>query len=223
MKVTKFGSDQAKQNAKNYAFITFTKNTARLSGGAFGSNGQVDFIKVYNVSWNKISSESSNKLSGSKWLLVAQNDAGPIHLDFGNVTDCTTTVSATGSVSAAPEEGVWCKVPDSVTDSYYSEFKGMYVTVVADNFGIDKDSENGQFLVKGLRDGTYYLKEYQAPDGYVKSEKTYTFIIKEDHYPTISETDGTPLSNNSINQYAVRWGQLEQGRFHGRDDGTIGQ
>lgn len=212
MKVTKFGSDQAKQNAKNYAFITFTKNTARLSGGAFGSNGQVDFVKVYNVSWNKISSESSNKLSGSKWLLVAQNDAGPIHLDFGNVTDCTTTVSATGSVSAAPEEGVWCKVPDSVTDSYYSEFKGMYVTVVADNFGIDKDSENGQFLVKGLRDGTYYLKEYQAPDGYVKSEKTYTFIIKEDHYPTISETDGTPLSNNSITNTpygGVSWSKVD--------------
>lgn len=213
LKVTKFGSDQAKQNAKNYAFITFTKNTARLSGGAFGSNGQVDFVKVYNVSWNKISSESSNKLSGSKWLLVAQNDAGPIHLDFGNVTDCTTTVSATGSVSAAPEEGVWCKVPDSVTDSYYSEFKGKYVTVVADNFGIDKDSENGQFLVKGLRNGTYSLKEYRAPDGYVKSEKTYTFTIEGDHYPTISEkTDGTPLSNNSITNTpygGVSWSKVD--------------
>lgn len=216
LKVTKFGSDQAKQNAKD-AFITFTKKTARLSGVAFGSNGQVDFVKVYNVSWNKISSESSNKLSGSKWLLVAQNDgdvkSGPIHLDFGNVTDCTTTVSATGSVSAAPEEGVWCKVPDSVTDSYYSEFKGKYVTVVADNSGIDKDSENGQFLVKGLRNGTYYLKEYQAPDGYVKSEKTYTFIIEGDHYPTISEkTDRTPLSNNSITNTpygGVSWSKVD--------------
>lgn len=215
LKVTKFGSDQAKQNAKD-AFITFTKNTARLSGGAFGSNGTVDFVKVYNVSWNKISSESSNMLSGSEWLLVAQNDgavkSGPIHLDFGNATDCTTTVSATGSVSAAPEEGVWCKVPDSVTDSYYSEFKGKYVTVVADNSGIDKDSENGQFLVKGLRDGTYYLKEYRAPDGYVKSEKTYTFAIKEDHSPTISETDGTPLSNNLITNTpygGVSWSKVD--------------
>ena len=213
LKVTKFGSDQAKQNAKYYAFITFTQNTARLSGGAFGSNGKVDFVKVYNVSWNKISSESSNKLSGSKWLLAADENSGPIHLDFGNATDCTTTVSATDSVSAAPEEGVWCKVPDSVTDSYYSEFKGKYVTVVADNSGIDKDSENGQFLVKGLRDGTYYLKEYQAPDGYVKSEKTYTFTIKEDHYPTISsETDGTPLSNNSITNTpygGVSWSKVD--------------
>lgn len=215
LKVTKFGSDQAKQNAKD-AFITFTKNTARLSGGAFGSNGQVDFVKVYNVSWNKISSESSNKLSGSEWLLAAQNDgdvkSGPIHLDFGNATDCTTTVSATGSVSAAPEEGVWCKVPDSVTDSYYSEFKGKYVTVVADNSGIDKDSENGQFLVKGLRNGTYYLKEYRAPDGYVKSEKTYTFTIEGDHYPTISETDRTPLRNNSITNTpygGVSWSKVD--------------
>ena len=209
-------TQEVKDKAKAHAFITFTNNRARLSGGAFGTNGTVDFVKVYDVSWNKISSESSNKLSGSKWLLVAQNDgdvkSGPIHLDFGNATDCTTTVSATGSVSAAPEEGVWCKVPDSVTDSYYSEFKGKYVTVVADNSGIDKDSENGQFLVKGLRDGTYYLKEYRAPDGYVKSEKTYTFAIKEDHYPTISETDGTPLSNNLITNTpygGVSWSKVD--------------
>nr|WP_301889509.1 SpaA isopeptide-forming pilin-related protein [Bifidobacterium dentium] len=205
------------EQAKKDAFVKFTDNQARLSGGAFGSNGVVTFTKVYGVKWNKVSSaDTSKKLAGSEWLLVAQNDgdvkSGPIHLDFGNATDCTTTVSATGSVSAAPEEGVWCKVPDSVTDSYYSEFKGKYVTVVADNSGIDKDSENGQFLVKGLRDGTYYLKEYRAPDGYVKSEKTYTFTIKEDHYPTISETDGTPLSNNSITNTpygGVSWSKVD--------------
>lgn len=216
LKVTEC-SDQAKQNAKEQAFITFTQNTARLSGGAFGSNGVVTFTKVYDVNWNKVSSaNTSKKLAGSKWLLVAQNDgtvkSGPIHLDFGNATDCTTTISATDSVSAAPEEGVWCKVPDSVTDSYYSGFEGKYVTVVADNSGIDKDSENGQFLVKGLRNGTYYLKEYRAPDGYVKSEKTYTFTIKEDHYPTISETDGTQLSNNSITNTpygGVSWSKVD--------------
>lgn len=209
-------AQEVKDKAVAQAFITFTNNRARLSGGAFGTNGTVDFVKVYDVSWNKISSESSSKLSGSKWLLVAQNDedvkSGPIHLDFGNATDCTT-VSATGSASAAPEEGVWCKVPDSVTDSYYSKFKGKYVTVVADNSGIDKDSENGQFLVKGLRNGTYYLKEYRAPDGYVKSEKTYTFTIEEDHYPTISEeTDGTSLINNSITNTpygGVSWSKVD--------------
>lgn len=207
------------EQAKKDAFVKFTDNQARLSGGAFGSNGVVTFTKVYGVKWNKVSSaDTSKKLAGSEWLLVAQNDgdvkSGPIHLDFGNVTDCTTTVSATGSVSAAPEEGVWCKVPDSVTDSYYSEFKGMYVTVVADNSGIDKDSENGQFLVKGLRDGTYYLKEYRAPDGYVKSEKTYTFIIEGDHYPTISEKTrpNIPLSNNSITNTpygGVSWSKVD--------------
>lgn len=200
-------SASAEEQAKKDAFVKFTDNRARLSGGAFGSNGVVTFTKVYGVNWNKVSSaDTGKKLSGSKWLLAADENSGPIHLDFGNATDCTTTVSA------APEEGVWCKVPDSVTDSYYSEFKGKYVTVVADNSGIDKDSENGQFLVKGLRDGTYYLKEYRAPDGYVKSEKTYTFTIKEDHYPTISETDGTPLSNNSITNTpygGVSWSKVD--------------
>ena len=207
------------EQAKKDAFVKFTDNQARLSGGAFGSNGVVTFTKVYGVKWNKVSSaDTDKKLAGSEWLLVAQNDgdvkSGPIHLDFGNATDCTTTVSATDSVSAAPEEGVWCKVPDSVTDSYYSEFKGKYVTVVADNSGIDKDSGIGQFLVKGLRNGTYSLKEYRAPDGYVKSEKTYTFTIEGDHYPTISEKTrpNIPLSNNSITNTpygGVSWSKVD--------------
>ncbi len=220
LKVTKFGSDQAKQNAKEQAFITFTQNTARLSGGAFGSNGQVDFIKVYDVSWNKISSVSGNKLANSKWLLAAQNDddiqSGPLNLDFGNVADCTTTDS--GSITLDNNKGVWCKVPDSVTDSYYSEFKGMYVTVVEDNGSLDKDTGDGQFRVKGLRVGKYLMKEYQAPDGYMQSGKTYTFDIVDGVQPTISvsvddgKTIGTVLSDNSITDTpygGVSWSKVD--------------
>lgn len=188
-------TEQAKQNAKSQAFITFTNNTARLSGGAFGSDGNVTFTKVYDISWNKVSSVDGNeKLSGSKWLLVAQNDknvrSGPIHLDFGNVSECGS--DASGSIT--PTEGTWCKIPDSVTDSHYSEFAGKYVTVVADNSVIDRDTADGQFTVKGLRNGTYYLKEYWAPDGYTQSRKTYTFTISNADHPTISVSDNTGTS-----------------------------
>ena len=194
-------TDTARQNAKNHAFITFTKNTARLSGGAFGSDGDVTFTKVRGVKWYKVSSVDGNrKLPGSKWLLVAQNDdsvkSGPLHLDFGNVQGC----SSDGSGSITPTEGAWCKIPDSVTDNRYSEFAGKYVTVVADNSATDKNPADGQFKVKGLRNGTYYLKEYQSPDGYTQSQKTYTFTINDADHPSItvskdSGTSGSMLSD----------------------------
>ena len=113
MKVT--ASMRAQQNAINQAFITFTKNTARLSGGAFGSNGVVDFVKVYDVNWSKVSSVGTSKnLAGSKWVLAANAGSGPHNLDFGNVANC----SADDSGSLTPSEGVWCFVPTDTTDSY---------------------------------------------------------------------------------------------------------
>ena len=207
LKVT--ASMRAQQNAINQAFITFTKNTARLSGGAFGSNGVVTFTKVYDVNWNKVSSaDTGKKLAGSEWLLVAQNDgidgkvkSGPVHLDFGLVGKCDITDS--GSIT--PKKGEWCQVPNdaSVTDGYYSEFKGKYVTVVEDNGLLDQNNNPGEFKVKDLREGKYWLKEYQAPTGYMQSGKTYTFEIVDNEQSTISisvddgkTTTGTVLSDN---------------------------
>ena len=162
----------AENQAINTAFVKFTGNQARLSGGAFGSNGVVTFTKVYDVNWNKVSSaDTDKKLAGSEWLLVAQNDdgidgevkSGPAHLDFGLVGKCDITDS--GSIT--PKKGEWCQVPNdaSVTDGYYSEFKGKYVTVVEDNGLLDQNNNPGEFKVKDLREGTYWLKEYQAPNG----------------------------------------------------------
>lgn len=199
----------AENQAIDRAFVKFTGNQARLSGGAFGSNGVVTFTKVYDVNWNKVSSaDTGKKLAGSEWLLVARNDdgidgevkSGPAHLDFGLVGKCDITDS--GSIT--PKKGEWCQVPNdaSVTDGYYSEFKGKYVTVVEDNGLLDQNNNPGEFKVKDLREGTYWLKEYQAPSGYMQSGKTYTFKIVDDKQSTISisvddrKTTGTVLSDN---------------------------
>lgn len=199
----------AENQAIDRAFVKFTGNQARLSGGAFGSNGVVTFTKVYDVNWNKVSSaDTGKKLAGSEWLLVARNDdgidgevkSGPAHLDFGLIGKCDITDS--GSIT--PKKGEWCQVPNdaSVTDGYYSEFKGKYVTVVEDNGLLDQNNNPGEFKVKDLREGTYWLKEYQAPSGYMQSGKTYTFKIVDDKQSTISisvddrKTTGTVLSDN---------------------------
>ena len=208
-------SEEAKQNAKDQAFITFTNNTARLSGGAFGSNGQVDFIRAYDVSWSKASTEDAGKsLAGSKWVLVARAGSGPHNLDFGDVATC----AADDSGSLAPSEDVWCLVPADTTDSYYADFAGMYVTIVSDNGTLDKNGDDGQFRVSSLRVGTYFMKEYQAPEWYEQSDKTYTFDVKADATATISVyrddgkatgvvSDGNAILNRPYG--AVSWGKTD--------------
>ncbi len=214
LKVTQV-SDEAKQNAKEQAFITFTNNTARLSGGAFGSNGQVDFIRAYDVGWSKVSAEDVNKsLAGSKWLMAAYAGSGPYNLDFGDVEIC----SADDSGSLAPGEDTWCRVPADTTDGYYAQFAGMYVTIVTDNGALDRNSTDGQFRVNGLRVGTYYMKEYQAPEWYEQSDKTYTFDVKANDTATISiytddgKSTGAVSNGNAIANRpygAVGWSKVD--------------
>ena len=46
--------------------------------------------------------------------------------------------------------------------------------------------ENGVALSKKLPFGTYYFKEIEAPDGYIKDENTYTFkVVNEDIIETV--------------------------------------
>lgn len=219
LKVT--ASMRAQQNAINQAFITFTKNTARLSGGAFGSNGVVDFVKVYDVNWSKVSSVGTSKnLAGSKWVLAANAGSGPHNLDFGNVANC----SADDSGSLTPSEGVWCFVPTDTTDSYYAAFKGKYVTIVSDNGILDKNNANGQFRVNGLRVGTYLMKEYQAPDWYEQSGKTYTFTIIADTQATISVYEDDGKDTGAVNGNAIAnkpYGAVSWGKVDSTDQLTV--
>lgn len=219
LKVT--ASMRAQQNAINQAFITFTKNTARLSGGAFGSNGVVDFVKVYDVNWSKVSSVGTSKnLAGSKWVLAANAGSGPHNLDFGNVANC----SADDSGSLTPSEGVWCFVPTDTTDSYYAAFKGKYVTIVSDNGILDKNNANGQFKVKGLRVGIYLMKEYQAPDWYEQSGKTYKFTIIADTQATISVYKDDGKDTGAVNGNAIAnkpYGAVSWGKVDSTDQLTV--
>ncbi|WP_241743830.1 MSCRAMM family protein [Bifidobacterium dentium] len=219
LKVT--ASMRAQQNAINQAFITFTKNTARLSGGAFGSNGVVDFVKVYDVNWSKVSSVGTSKnLAGSKWVLAANAGSGPHNLDFGNVANC----SADDSGSLTPSEGVWCFVPTDTTDSYYAAFKGKYVTIVSDNGILGKNNANGQFRVNGLRVGTYLMKEYQAPDWYEQSGKTYTFTIIADTQATISVYEDDGKDTGAVNGNAIAnkpYGAVSWGKVDSTDQLTV--
>ena len=68
---------------------------------------------------------------------------------------------------------------------------------------VDQDGEAGKFRLAGLEAGTYQLTETTAPDGYVKSEKTYTFTISQEEpdggiVPISIEGETASLDGNKI-------------------------
>ncbi|WP_033492468.1 SpaA isopeptide-forming pilin-related protein [Bifidobacterium biavatii] len=79
--------ESAKQGALNTASVLFTGNAARLSGGAFATNGDVSFSTPYTTSWGKVDG-SGKELSGSQW----------------DLTTAKTTVNAADVVSTAATE-----------------------------------------------------------------------------------------------------------------------
>lgn len=77
---------------------------------------------------------------------------------------------------------------------------GLYTTQADATAGNDKYYTNSQFTgtvttangglmnIKGLDEGTYYLKELSAPAGYIKDQEVHTIVI-EAHKSTVEETE----------------------------------
>ena len=199
----------AGEKAANTAGVKFHDNTARLSGGALGINGIISFTRTHEVKWNKVDGEDSGrKLSGSKWLLAADEDSGPISADSGDVSDCT--VDDSGSIALNGD--AWCRIPDDATDDDFADLKGRYAALIEDNGPLDKDDADGRFRVGGLRAGAYRLREYQAPAGYSRSERTYTFTVDTADDPAIigeGVENDYDIPNDRLRNGAVTWSKFD--------------
>ncbi|KFI96999.1 Cna protein B-type domain protein [Bifidobacterium stellenboschense] len=80
--------DDEEQSAKDASAVSFTNNAARLSGGAFGTNGTVKFSTPYTASWSKVKAGTTTPLSGSEWTLSttgtgATAEAAAANADLG--------------------------------------------------------------------------------------------------------------------------------------------
>lgn len=164
--LTEYGKNNT-ETVKNNAALTFTNNAARLSGGAFGSNGVVSFSSPYAASWNKVDADDTTKfLKGSVWTLktpVSGGEAGGAMNPNLRPADCTT------STRAGALDSCWHTVTDA---------DGEWLSVqIVDNGSRDTNPEDGKIGVDNLKPGTYYLTEFSAPDNYKPTANVYKFVI----------------------------------------------
>lgn len=192
------GDDTKNVEAAQQASIRFTGNTARLSGGAFGTNGSVDFVRTYSAKWNKVNSLTKAELGGSQWLMIAGEDAGPYSLRFGDPAECA--LDSDGNLRSTA--GAWCTIPkDGLSDTYQS-YAGQHALLINDNesgnngsasetvdTGLDKNGASGEFLIRGLQNGSYTLMETTAPEGFKRAKGVYTFTITDGNNPRLTGVD----------------------------------
>lgn len=150
-----------------------------------GNSGLINDNKIPNIrntgtiSWNKISSDSTNtkKLGGSEWKLTKTanfvwNTDGKAEYT-GIAEDKQLSITITD-----------CKLREGKTCSAPADGQTIY----------DVDPVEGQFKLEGLEWGTYTLVETKAPDGYDVDSTVRTFTFG----PT-ADTDGTGTwKSNSV-------------------------
>lgn len=192
--------------AAQQASIRFTGNTARLSGGAFGTNGTVDFVRTYSAKWNKVNSaDTKAELGGSQWLMIAGENAGPYSLQFRDPAACA--LDSKGNLR--PTAGAWCTIPAAdKLNATYKPYAGRHALLVDDNesgnssasetvdTGLDKNGKSGEFLIRGLQPGAYTLMEATAPEGFKRAKGVYTFTITDDNNPVLS--GGNPADGTAV-------------------------
>jgi hypothetical protein len=192
---------------------TFVNNWSnRLGGAVYTEEDSTSYVTNAAAYGNY-----AGHFGGGLWLCPSGKSKTSNHAGMA-LFDNAATCAADDSGSLTPSEDVWCLVPADTTDSYYADFAGMYVTIVSDNGALDKNSADGQFRVSSLRVGTYFMKEYQAPEWYEQSDKTYTFDVKANDTATISvykddgKATGAVADDNAIvnRPYgAVSWGKTD--------------
>ena len=161
---------------------------------------------VYNLNSKKY--ENINIAYVKKAYVITVNGKGEVEINGLNVNDeglyilqdepryhADVTFQKINNVTGGAVEGVVFKL--SGTSEYDSEYT-LYV----------KSNKIGRVSFKNIELGTYELKEVEAPEGYIKSKKTFTVKVDEAGKSTIYDGD-KELSVNGNGYY-----QIENEPYH---------
>lgn len=193
------------QSAWNSAKVTFQHNGARLSGGAFGSNGRVILSTPYSAAWDKVDAADHTKLvAGTTWRVSAQTvvpkdgkydytDAAPTNSDRLGY-DATCPAMDKRDETNKAHNGCWMHRT--------GDEDGWVSIIVGDNDNRDNNPVGGEFSIDNLKpDTTYTLKEESAPADYQVSSTVYKFTtsFKQTAAPEIKVQSGsdTPVNNDN--------------------------
>ena len=144
---------------------TVTIDTDSSNSRTVTWGGGVDNLVVANapseVSWTKVDAGDANvKPEGAEWTLTKVKDAN--NQDIEKPQQVSWTVKDCGAKNVT--DGCNATVTDATTP--------------ANNRWKDSDEQAGRFTLQLLLPGTYELKETKAPDGYVKTDTVYEFVIE---------------------------------------------
>ena len=204
------------QKYQDNATVLFTGNHADSSGGAFGTNGAIVFSTPYNAAWRKVdakdvaqSTRDGNRnadvkaLAGSAWKLsIKQSQITSADAQGQKVymtADGKSTPYFSADINAANCEAMQdngqnglCWTSDGNTDD------PTWTAVIRDNAGYDEQPGDGEFSLTNLAGGTFTLTETEAPQGYYRSTKTYTFTTGETAGIPVVKVDGKDVLSKSL-------------------------
>lgn len=207
--------------------VDATETTVGIKGITYKLTGTSDYGTVYNeervsdkngqMMFSNIEKgkyEISEIKCSDDWQLnkeayvITVNGKGEVEINGLNVNDeglyilqdepryhADVTFQKINNVTGGAVEGVVFKL--SGTSEYDSEYT-LYV----------KSNKIGRVSFKNIELGTYELKEVEAPDGYIKSKKTFTVKVDEAGKATIYDGD-KELSVNGNGYY-----QIENEPYH---------
>ena len=147
---------------ENTAYLEFSNNPNGNGTGRTEDDKVIVF--TYQLDGTKVDGANEDtKLAGAEFVLLNGAKSEAAMVENGKVTGWVKV----GSEAAAAEE----KIPET-----YEEWVERY----GDQNVILTSAENGAFNIAGLDDGTYFLREIQAPNGYNLLEGDVQLVITAD-------------------------------------------
>jgi LPXTG-motif cell wall-anchored protein len=169
-------------NAENNTVdVTFSNNPSDDNGHAHLKDKTVEYLFDIDAAINGNTSYTSSEI-----VKVGVDPSGNTVFETketSNGTEHAVLPGATFGIYSTEANA------DAGNENYYTNdvFTG---TVQSD--------ENGLLNIKGLKAGTYYIKELTAPAGYIKDQNTYTFSITA---TTTTQTETETLDDGCIVTY----------------------